>query len=248
MSSENPSYFLNSVTQSLSNNTASPVSNSNSQVSSNHATGTTSIPFMDELVKEYLLFRGFNSTLKYFDYDVKQDRDRCFKPDKITDQLLAFIYSYDLSGLMDYWSYLDHKYFSRLTIKISNYSHNTLTKRYELNLLRLYLVNTLRAYKTDKAYEFFENYVSKLQSQAEWKEWYCLPFLKTPEENPTFSIYFSQNWIDAFIVSLQNFLNIVFQSLPFPRLINYEEDAFWNKNSNKKIVLNNVKKFFLIKT
>jgi hypothetical protein len=78
--------------------------------------------------------------------------------------------------------------------------------------------------------ELFENYAYKLQSQTEWKEWYCLPFLKNPEENPTFSVYFSKNWIDTFIISLQNFLNIIFQSIQYPRLLSYEEDLFgYNK-------------------
>ena len=70
--------------------------------SSQQATGTTSVAQMDELVKEYLLFRGFSQTLKSFDHDLKIDKDRCFKADKITDQLLSYVYSYDLSGLFSY--------------------------------------------------------------------------------------------------------------------------------------------------
>lgn len=200
--------------------------------------GNTSITQMDELVKEYLLFRGFNSTIKSFENELKQDKDRCFRADKITDQLLSYIYSFDLSGLLDYWSYLEHKFFSRITLKVSNTSSTALTRKYELFLLRFYLVHAMQSSKADKAIELFENYASKLQSQSEWKEWYCLPFLKNPEENPTFSVYFSKNWIDTFIVSLQNFLNITFQSLQFPRLLNYEEDAFWKKQSSKVVSSN----------
>jgi WD repeat-containing protein 91 len=213
----------------------------------NNATGinnfsNTSVTQMDELVKEYLLFRGFNSTLKAFDNDLIKDKDKSLKPDKVTEQLFQFVYTFDLNGLLDYWSYLDSKYFSRLTLKLSPNSSVSLTRKYELFLLRYYLVYSIQSNKTDKALEFFENYSTKIQSQAEWKEWYSLPFIKNPEENPIFSVFFSKNWTESFYISLQNFLNVVFQSLSYPRLLNYEEDAFWNKQSsvlNKSNSINN---------
>jgi hypothetical protein len=235
-SNQNPAN-ANTLNTSITSNLLYGQSNSSQQASS----GTTSVAQMDELVKEYLLFRGFNQTIKSFDHDLKNDKDRGFKADKITDQLLGYVYAYDLSGLLDYWSYLDHKFFSKITLKLSNTSSTALTRKYELFLLRFYLIHALQTSKTEKAFELFENYGYKLQSQSEWREWYCLPFLKNPEENPTFSIYFSKNWIDTFIVSLQNFLNITFQSLQFPRLLNYDEDSFWKRQANiQKIQSQNV--------
>jgi len=204
-------------------------------------TSVTSITQMDELVKEYLLFRGFNSCLKAFDNDLIKDKDKSLKADKVTEQLFQFVYSFDLNGLLDYWSYLDSKYFSRLTLKLSPNSSVSITRKYELFLLRYYLVYSIQSNKTEKALEFFENYSTKIQSQVEWKEWFSLPFIKNPEENPIFSVYFSKNWTESFYISLQNFLNVVFQSLSYPRLLNYEEDAFWNKQSglNKSNSINN---------
>jgi WD repeat-containing protein 91 len=242
--------LIDSLSSNSSSNQNSSVANTlitsnvlytQSSSTSQQANGTTSVALMDELVKEYLIFRGFNQTVKSFEHDLKNDKDRGFKADKITDQLLSFVYSYDLSGLLDYWSYLEHKFFSKITLKLSNTSSTALTRKYELFLLRFYLIHALQTSKTEKAFELFENYGYKLQSQSEWREWYCLPFLKNPEENPTFSIYFSKNWIDTFIVSLQNFLNITFQSVQFPRLLNYDEDSFWKRQaSSQKAQLQNV--------
>lgn len=242
MSSADNSYFLNTITQSLNNSSSIASQSSFSQFSSTfgsshlnlnyHALnnqGTTSVALTDELVKEYLLYRGFTTTLRVFDQDLRQDRDRSFRVDKITDQLLSYIHSFDLSGFMDYWTYLDQKFFSKLTLKLGGSA--SLTRRYELNLMRYYLVNAVKATRIDKAFEFIDNYLLKMQSQNELKEWFQLPFLKNPEENPFFSIYFSQAWIDALIVSLQNFMNILFQSLPFPRLLNYDESLFWFKQN-----------------
>ena len=238
--SSDSSFFLSTTTQNLPN-AQTPTSSSSSQWGQGGPyNGTTSIAFMDELIKEYLLFRGFNATIKSFEHDLKQDKDRSFRADKITDQIFAYIHAYDLNGLLDYWSYLDHKFFSKITLKLSVGSSAALSRKYELFLLRYYLINAIQASKTEKAIEFFENYASKLQAQSEWKEWYCLPFLKNPEENSVFSVYFNKNWISSFIISLQNFLNIVFQSVTFPRLLNYDEDSFWNKQIYQKNQTNNV--------
>ena len=37
------------------------------------------IQFVDELVREYLLFRGFVGSLKSFDQELKQDKDKGFR-------------------------------------------------------------------------------------------------------------------------------------------------------------------------
>lgn len=72
------------------------------------------LQFVDELVKEYLLFRGFGSTVKNFDVDLKIDREKGFRVDKIVDQLLQFINNYDLNSLRDFWGHLDNRMFSKL--------------------------------------------------------------------------------------------------------------------------------------
>ena len=114
---------------------ASASSASSSSAFSSTAGFNTSVALMDDLVKEYLIYRGFNLTFKSFEQDLKQDKDRCFRADKITDQLLAFVHSYDLSGLMDYWSFLEHKYFSRITLRPFPNSSAALTRKYEVCLL-----------------------------------------------------------------------------------------------------------------
>lgn len=51
------------------------------------------------------------------------------------------------------------------------------------------------------------------------------PFIKNPEEHPTFGVYFSRQWQDNLLVSLHNFLAAVYQSMPLPTLSNFEENA-----------------------
>lgn len=52
-----------------------------------------------------------------------------------------------------------------------------------------------------------------------------LPYIKNPEENAFFQIYFSKQWQDTCLVSLHNFLASIFQFMPMPKLLQYEEDA-----------------------
>ena len=50
--------------------------------------------------------------------------------------------------------------------------------------------------RNDKAQEFFLKQASELQNQAEWKDWFVLPFLPAPDSNPTFATYFSRQWAE----------------------------------------------------
>lgn len=70
--------------------------------------------FLDESIREYLLFRGFGSTVKAFDNDLKNDKEKSFRVDKIIDQLLQFIFNYDLNSLRELWINLDSYMFTKL--------------------------------------------------------------------------------------------------------------------------------------
>ncbi|KFP74082.1 WD repeat-containing protein 91, partial [Apaloderma vittatum] len=128
--------------------------------------------------------------------------------DKIVDQLQQFVQSYDLAALRDYWSYLDRRLFSRLEDM-----YRPTVNKLKTSLFRYYLVHTVQTGRNDKAQEFFLKQASELQNQAEWKDWFVLPFLPAPDSNPTFATYFSRQWADTFIVSLHNFLSVLFQCM-----------------------------------
>ncbi|CAG2069214.1 unnamed protein product, partial [Timema podura] len=78
-------------------------------------------------------------------------------------------------------------------------------------VLKLYLVNAVTNNKPDKVVDFFNKYTVELQGQPEWKEWFMLPFVKNPEENPSFAVHFTRQWQDTLCVSLHNFLATIFQ-------------------------------------
>ncbi|KAG8523359.1 WD repeat-containing protein 91 [Galemys pyrenaicus] len=166
----------------------------------------------DELVREYLLFRGFTHTLRQLDAEIKADKEKGFRVDKIVDQLQQLMQVYDLTALRDYWSYLERRLFSRL----EDIYRPTINKL-KTSLFRFYLVYTIQTNRNDKAQEFFAKQATELQNQAEWKDWFALPFLPSPDTNPTFATYFSRQWADTFIVSLHNFL--------IPVILNFDAEC-----------------------
>ncbi|XP_078424554.1 WD repeat-containing protein 91 isoform X1 [Cetorhinus maximus] len=175
---------------------------------------------MDELVREYLLYREFSSTLKTFDTEIKADKDKGFRVDKIVEHLQHLVQGYDLNGLREYWGYLDRRLFSRLE---DAYRHTV--NKLKTSLYRYYLVHTVQSNRIDKTQEFFQKQALELQNQPEWKEWFVLPFIPNPDQNLVFATYFSKQWAETFLVSLHNFLSVLFQCMPVPVLLNFDAEV-----------------------
>ncbi|XP_073946911.1 WD repeat-containing protein 91-like [Choristoneura fumiferana] len=181
------------------------------------------VQFVDELVREYLLYRGFTTTVKVFDTDLKADKDKGFRVDKIVDQILHYINVSDLNGFKEYWSHLDSLVFSKLEIHVQ-----PAVKKLEYSLYKLYLITAAQGtggVKNERVTEFFAKMLPELQGQNEWRDWFMLPYIQKPEENPTFSLFFTRAWQDSVLVSLHNLLATVFQCMPQPTLTSYESDA-----------------------
>ncbi|KAG1176005.1 hypothetical protein G6F70_008969 [Rhizopus microsporus] len=163
---------------------------------------------VDELVKEYLLFRGFINTFRALETDIRSDKDKGFQADKIIEELISYITSGDIQGLVDYYRYLDLRFFSRLDSRFQR-----TIKKFELCLLRHYLVHTIQHKKREKVIEFFDIYGSELQGKPEWTAWFALPYIKNPSNDPTFEPFFSKYWVDNYTISLHNFLATTFQNM-----------------------------------
>lgn len=91
--------------------------------------------FMDENIREYLLFRGFGTTVKAFDAELKSDKEKSFRVDKIIDQIMQFVSNYDLTSLRELWGHLDTHMFSKLE---SNFTPGKLYVSGVVNFLMIY--------------------------------------------------------------------------------------------------------------
>ncbi|KAG2187953.1 hypothetical protein INT44_000703 [Umbelopsis vinacea] len=195
-----------------------------------------SIYQVDDLVKEYLLFRGFNSTFRALELESRADRDKGFQVDKIIEELFGYVQTSDITNLLEFWRYLDTRYFSRLDSRFQR-----TVKKFELCLLRYYLeliltlTLAMQVKRRDKVIEFFDVYGAELHENSEWLKWFALPYSKNPTTDPAFETFFSKQWLDNYIVSLHNFLNTIFQNMPLPSLLTLNLDKIQKKAQQTEI-------------
>ncbi|KAK9760579.1 hypothetical protein K7432_015260, partial [Basidiobolus ranarum] len=198
----------------------------------------------DELVKEYLLFRGFLNTYRTFEADLKADKDKGFQVEKLIDELFGYVQAGELTSLLEFWRYLNFRFFTRLDTRF--YKN---VKKYEACLLKYYLIYgteysssycvqflikeatfvATQQQRKDKILEFFEVFGGELVGNPDWDRWFSLPFVKKPESDPFFQVYFVKSWLETFTVSLSNFLNTIFQNMPLPGLLCFNIDRLKRK-------------------
>ena len=166
----------------------------------------------DKLVEEYLLFRGFMQAHRAF--AAEQDRLHEFQVDKIVEELLRHLTSYNFDAMMDLWNFLDERYLFRLEYRCS-----AIVKHLELSLKRFYVVNALQCGQADKVRDIFERYGDSFHVANEWSAWFALPFLKDPSNDPAFKGYFTKEWASLLVVSIHNVLTSAFQQAPLPALL-----------------------------
>ena len=129
------------------------------------------------------------------------EKEKGFRVDRLLEQLNGFIASHDLSGLLELWRHLDSRIFTRLEATRCQAPLSTVScslprtpavRKLENSLLKLYAVTCVSSKQPERLKEFFERLAPELQGQAEWKDWFALPWVKEPQENSAFSLYFTR--------------------------------------------------------
>jgi len=106
--------------------------------------------------------------------------------DKLVEQILQLVYSYDLSTIKELWTHFENKLFSKLDQDISyglylfqlllrfliRISLFSAVKKLENSLLKFYLIHALTNNRSDKVNEFLTKMTNDLQLQSEWKDWF----------------------------------------------------------------------------
>ncbi|XP_060072966.1 WD repeat-containing protein 91-like [Ylistrum balloti] len=180
---------------------------------------------VDEMVKDYLLYRGFTNAHRSFEAELKNEKERGLRADKLVEQLYTYIVTYDLASLREFWNNLNHRLFSRLEQR-----YMPSVRKLEVGLLKFYIVYASQNNHQDKVREFFEKMTPEIQNQSEFKDWFSFPFIKSPEENSSFVMYFTKPWQDTYFLSLHNFLSVIIQAMPAPTLLNFDIEHKRMKN------------------
>ncbi|KAH8388228.1 hypothetical protein KR093_001287 [Drosophila rubida] len=178
------------------------------------------VAFVDSMLREYLVFRGYSNTLKALDVEQRNEKDQHFRAERLIDHFNTAIQASDLSAVRSLWLHLDNNLFSKL-----DHTYAAAVKKLENSLLKYYLVTAYSNNRTDKISEFFNKLASELQQQSEWKDWFFFPFCRNADESPTFTLFFTKQWQDTLLLSLRNFLTTVYQCLPQPSFVRAEQEA-----------------------
>ena len=101
--------------------------------------------YVEDLIKDFLYFRGYSATLKALESDQKNTRDKMLQPARILKEIQTQIDNHDLSSLRDYWGYLHKQFFSRL-----ERDHMEAIRKIETGILRLYLTSAIKEGRKEK--------------------------------------------------------------------------------------------------
>lgn len=124
------------------------------------------IQYIDALIDEYLVFRGFTKTKQTFKHDQKLDKLKGFEAAMIAKELMDAIKKYDMEGFMSLWTFLNETFF----IRADNLKWNV--EHFELSLKRYYVVNAIQTQRIDKCNEFFMTYGAVLAQHDDWRPWF----------------------------------------------------------------------------
>jgi WD40 repeat protein len=210
----------NNITNSGSVIVGGGIVNSSGNIIASSSNIPNSISIADDQVREYLTFRGFMESLRIFERECKMDRSKSLQCDKIVEQLFMYLKQYEILKCMDYWHFLENKFFSKLEDEFQE-----TVRKLEQSLKKFYVVNCVQTNRLDRCKEFFEIFGTELIREEEWKEWFILPFIKWNElQNTKLEPFFSKHWSDMLYVSLHNLINTALNSVEKPQLLILQTD------------------------
>ncbi len=178
------------------------------------------VPYVDTLVREYLLYRGCSGALAAF--DAERGEGQAFdRADRVAELIFGrHVPRLDAVGLSRTLGLLRDRYFSRLDASFA-----PSTAELETSIARLFVVTAAKARRKDKIAELFEAEGERLVAASaggdEWHRWFAVPYVKRPSNDPRFAPYFEDTWADAVVASARNFLSVAFAAAPEPAVLRF---------------------------
>lgn len=72
------------------------------------------IQSVEKIVSEFLVWKGFTNTLRSFENETRNDRNKHFRVDLILNSIQAAIASHDLNELREIWRTIESFFFTKL--------------------------------------------------------------------------------------------------------------------------------------
>ena len=124
--------------------------------------------YTEQLIREYLFFRGFTNTLNSFEKELQTDIAKSYHKDKIFDLIFSsYIPKFQPQNLLSLTSFFRQSFSSDETLLL-----DTLNKL-ETSLLRYYIVSCVQLGRVDKVVEFFKDFGDYLMHKDhDWMYWF----------------------------------------------------------------------------
>ena len=191
----------------------------------------------DNVVSEYLIYRGFTEAFKTFEREKRADRAKQFESSKIVSSLFSHLQSYNIQSFVSHWDFLVKRFFVHLDSE-----HALLTSELKADLLKFYLVNAFRNNAKDKINEFFKYYSHEILVadgiSRNLRPWFVLPYVEKPDDDSEFAIYFTAQWSQDLRMTLTNFISTVLRSAPPPKLLLLER---WFRSESQQEIRSQLK-------
>ncbi|CAN6564840.1 unnamed protein product [Malus baccata var. baccata] len=161
--------------------------------------------YAEELVREFLVFKGFTNTLQAFDSELSTDIGKGFQVDRIMELIFSvYVPKFQAEKLVGLFSF-----FKQCLSSSSETVLLTTLSKLEVSILRYYVVNAIQSGRRDKVLEFFGMIGNDLlQRGQDWTAWFAIPYVKKPNSDPEFRIYFSKEWYEALRLSSGLFVDL----------------------------------------
>lgn len=125
--------------------------------------------YAEELVREFLVFRGFTNTLQAFDSELSTEIGKGFQVDRIIDLIFSvYVPNFQAEKLVGLLSFFKHC----LSSSSERVYIDTLSKL-EVSILRYYVIHAVQSGRKDKVVEFYGmNGNDLLQRGQDWTPWF----------------------------------------------------------------------------
>jgi len=164
----------------------------------------SSIPegeFLDELVLDYLRFRGFSTTIDHFHKERKPHADYLSKRvqvECITERLLKHARSGDTGHLVALWEAISRWLLGPACGDIVQQMQN--------ELWRFYMVAAVKDGKAERLCDFLSKHGQILCDEYDYSEWCSISHSTINMPRPRLRGYFEDSWAEQFELSLHNVL------------------------------------------
>ncbi|KAM7273233.1 hypothetical protein ACFE04_027897 [Oxalis oulophora] len=173
------------------------------------------LQYTEELIREFLVFRGFTNTLQSFEMELATDIGKGFQVDKLMDLIFTvYIPKFQAEKLVALFTFFNQCLSSDTTTTTTTSSVVLMDSLFklEVSVLRYYIVYAIQLGRKETVVDFFTVNGNDLlqKSTDDWTPWFAIPYLRNPSLDPQFRVYFSKEWYDALRLSVRNFFSEIF--------------------------------------